>query len=78
MCLFGDYTTICCLREQVASELISSLHFIEQIITIFGFEAQWYLFASRPKSPKARQEQEAIEWLEEAIQSQGRIYACFI
>jgi threonyl-tRNA synthetase len=69
-----DYTTICCLREQVISELISSLHFIEQIITIFGFEAQWILFASRQKSPKARQEQEAIGWLKQAIQTQPRLY----
>jgi threonyl-tRNA synthetase len=69
-----DHTTICCLREQVASELISSLHFIEQIITIFSFEAQWYLIASRQKSPKARQEQEAIGWLKQAIQTRPCSY----
>ncbi len=70
-----DYTTICCLREQVVSKMISSLHFIEQIITIFGFEAQWYLVASRQKSPKARQEQEAIEWLKQAIQESSHSYS---
>ncbi len=69
-----DHATICCLKDQVVSELISSLHFIEQIITMFGFEAQWYLIASRQKSPKARQEQEAIGWLKQAIQTHPRSY----
>lgn len=73
-----DHTTICCLREQVTSELISSLHFIEQIITIFDFEAQWYLIASRQTGPKAQQEQEAIGWLKQAIQTRHpHIYPCF-
>jgi threonyl-tRNA synthetase len=71
----ADYTTICCLTKQVVPEVISSLHFIEQIITIFGFEAQWYLIASRQKTPKARQEQEAIEWLRQAIQTNPRFYS---
>ncbi len=33
--------TIGCLKEESVSELISSLHFIEEIIKIFGFEAEW-------------------------------------
>jgi threonyl-tRNA synthetase len=70
----GDYTTLVCLKEQVISELISSLHFIEQSITIFGFEAQWTFIASRQKSLKNRQEQEAIGWLKQAIQAHPRSY----
>lgn len=64
----SDHTTICCKKEQVVPELISSLHFIEQIITIFGFKAQWFMVAGRVKSPKNRQEQEAIGWLKHAFQ----------
>lgn len=70
-----EHTTICCLREQVRSELISSLHFIEQIITMFSFEAQWYLLASRQRNPKVRQEQEAIQWLKQAIEAQPLSYS---
>ena len=72
-----DHRTICCTKNQVMTELISSLHFIEQIITIFGFEAQWYLIASRWKSPKARQKQEAIEWLKQAVQVSLPSYSFF-
>ncbi len=67
-------TSICCLKEQVISELISSLHFIEQIITIFGFRAQWYLLLSRQKNVKDRKEREVIEWLKQALQAQPRLY----
>lgn len=66
-----DQTTVCCKREQVVSELISSLRFIEQIITIFGFKAHWILVVGRVKSPKNRQAQEAIEWLKQAFYESG-------
>ncbi len=69
-----DQTTICCPKTLIIPELISSLHFIEQIIKIFGFEANWYLAAARQKTPKARQEQEGIEWLKQAIQAKPCIY----
>ena len=69
-----DHTTICCPKSQIIPELISSLHFIEQIIKIFGFEANWYLTAARQKTPKARQEQEGIEWLKQAIQAKPCFY----
>jgi threonyl-tRNA synthetase len=72
-----DHTTLCCAKNQVMSELISSLHFIEQIITIFGFEAQWYLIASRRKCSKARQEQEAVEWLRQAVRDSPLSYPFF-
>lgn len=71
---FGEQTTICCLREQVVAELISSLHFIEQIITIFDFEAQWYLVASRQKLTKGRQESESLNWLKRAIETEHRLF----
>lgn len=69
-----DLTTIVCTREQVLAELISSLLFIEQIIRIFVFEAHWVLVASRQKTPKARQEQEAIRLLTQAVQLNPLFY----
>ncbi|MFI0435436.1 MAG: His/Gly/Thr/Pro-type tRNA ligase C-terminal domain-containing protein [Parachlamydiaceae bacterium] len=71
----GEQTTICCLKEQVVVELISSLHFIEQIITIFCLEARWVLIASRQKTPKAKQERELVVWLKQAIESQPRLFS---
>lgn len=71
---FADQTTICCLPEQVLSELISSLHFIEQIITIFGFEARWYLIGSRKKSGRMKHEKESIAWLRHAMESSSCFY----
>lgn len=71
---FGEQTTICCLREQVVAELISSLHFIEQIITIFDFEAQWFLVASRQKTTKGRLGRESVDWLKQAIETETRSF----
>ncbi|WP_068468039.1 His/Gly/Thr/Pro-type tRNA ligase C-terminal domain-containing protein [Candidatus Protochlamydia phocaeensis] len=73
-CELSDQLTIFCLAEQLSQELISSLHFIEQIIRIFGFEAQWYLVASRQKSFKAKQERKALDWIKQAIQSYSFTY----
>lgn len=64
---WGDFTTICCKKNQVIPELISSLQFIEQIITIFGFEARWVLVVGRLKNQNINLQQEAIEWLREAF-----------
>lgn len=64
-----DYTTIKTSRDQVVIQMISSLHFIEQIITIFGFEAQWYLIVSRQKNVQFRLERESVDWLKQAIRS---------
>ena len=72
----GEETTICCLKEQVVAELISSLHFIEQIITIFGFKGQWYLIASRQKMARMGQNQEAMHWLKQAIQAHPCLFPC--
>lgn len=68
---FIDQTTVCCKKEQVIQELISSLQFIEQIITIFGFKAQWVLVAGTVKNAKNQQEKEAIKWLRQAYQESG-------
>jgi threonyl-tRNA synthetase len=57
-------TTVCCTKDQVTSELISSLHFIEQIIKLFGFKAKWYVMTSRQGK-----RHEANTWLKEAMQS---------
>ena len=62
-------TTRICSKEQLQSKLISSLHFIEQIATIFGFEAYWVLVITRQKTPKAKKEFEAIDCLKRAFRS---------
>lgn len=72
---WSDRMTICCQKEQVIKELISCLHFIEQIIKIFGFEAHWYIITSLRKSAKEKAEKEAIEWLTEAIQESSISYS---
>lgn len=71
-------TTVRCLPTQVLSELISSLHFIEQIITMLGFKGHWVLVVPRlePKQknikphlgtqPHARQRQYE-SWYREAL-----------
>lgn len=64
---FSQQTTICCFKNQVHDELISSLHLIEQIITMFGFKAQWFLMVSRQKSLKSKQDHEAIKWFEKVL-----------
>lgn len=68
-CQLEDFTTIQCASGQLSQEFISSLHFIEQIITIFGFEAQWYLIASRQKSVNGRQEKETLKWMKKALEN---------
>lgn len=60
--------TICCMREQVLSELISSLHFIEQMITLFDFKAYWVLVSPRLKKVGDWRERESLQWLANAYQ----------
>jgi threonyl-tRNA synthetase len=66
---FIDQTTIVCLKKQVVPILISSLHFIEQIIRLFDFEGQWRLIVSRQRKGNGWRDDEVIEWLKEAIQT---------
>lgn len=63
----SDLTTTCCKKEQVIFELISSLHFIEQIITLFGLKTRWILVAGQLKSPNKRGIGQSIEWLKQAF-----------
>jgi threonyl-tRNA synthetase len=72
--VWTDQRTIACSRELLIKELISSLHFIEQIIRMFGFEAHWCLVTSIRKSAKDRAEKEAVEWLEKAVQQSSLFY----
>lgn len=66
--------TICCEKKQIIPQLISSLQFIERIITIFGFEAQWALVALRQKNSTSQREAQAIGWLKEALQEKKMAY----
>ena len=70
----AEQTTICCLKEQVDSQLISSLQFIEQIITMFDFEARWILVASRQKTPKGKLERDRIRQLQRAMDAHPRSF----
>ncbi len=74
VCQLVDQTVIFCSREQLSREFISSLQFIEQIIRIFGFEAQWYFVASRQKTLKFRQERQMLNWMKQTIQGQSLFY----
>lgn len=67
-----EITTIFCSKDQVVKELISSLHFFEKIIKIFGFEHQWYLLLQRPRGMKGRDQwNQCIEVLQSALMSHG-------
>ncbi|MBA2367959.1 MAG: hypothetical protein H0V82_02915 [Candidatus Protochlamydia sp.] len=68
-CQLEDFTTIDCSAGQLSKEFISSLLFIEQIITIFDFEAQWYVIASRQKSVNGRQEKETLKWMKKTLET---------
>lgn len=61
----SDLVTTFCNENQVAQEIIYSLQFIEQIVKIIGFEAQWYLISSVGKKKNQ---------LEEALSSLGITY----
>jgi threonyl-tRNA synthetase len=69
-----DQTTIYCEKEQILSELISSLHLIEQIIKIFDFEAQWFLVTSLIKRSQVKDQLE-VSWLKQALER--RLNPCF-
>lgn len=64
---WGEQTTIVCSDGQVVKELISSLQFIEQIITIFDFEGRWTLVAPRGKASKKRRSEQAVGYLRQAF-----------
>lgn len=63
-----DTLVTCCTKEQVLVEVISSLHFIKQIVKIFGFEGQWYLTYSEQKNSKTKREDPAVKWLTQAME----------
>ncbi|MBA3722952.1 MAG: hypothetical protein H0W88_11225 [Parachlamydiaceae bacterium] len=62
-----DLITVFCTEQQLDQELIYSLQFIEQIVTIFDFEVQWVLVTSEHKNVKGWHERNAIERLKEVL-----------
>lgn len=50
---YSDRAHIFCAPVQLEEELISSLHFIDKFIKIFGFEYHWYLGGRRRSSTAA-------------------------
>lgn len=59
-----DRLVIFCTENQVIKEIISSLHFFEEIVRIFSFEVQWYWVASEGKGHK----KPSTDWLAQVIQ----------
>ena len=70
----SDLVSIFCGEEQLKEEINYSLHFINQIITIFEFEAYWYLVGSTSKRIKVRQRDQALEWLKTALEEGSILY----
>lgn len=68
----AEESTIYCSAKELRVHLISSLLFIEQIITLFEFEAQWSLIRSRQKQTKGRFEQSSIEQLAAVVRENSR------
>lgn len=66
-----DLAHIFCKPEQVSSQLISSLQFIDKIIKIFGFEYQWYLNARRPRAFPKEKWDKAVKFLTGATEDCG-------
>ena len=63
-----DTAHIFCTPTQVLSELISSLHFINETIKIFGFEFQWILCNQGDRSTGSKKtREEAINLFVEAL-----------
>ncbi|MDP1881152.1 MAG: His/Gly/Thr/Pro-type tRNA ligase C-terminal domain-containing protein [Parachlamydiaceae bacterium] len=65
-----EQTTMICLEHQLFSEVISSLHFIERISTILGFEGYWIWVIPRKKSSK-KIECEVLRKINRAIQAES-------
>lgn len=65
---WGEQTTIACSDGQVVKELISSLQFIEQIITIFDFEGRWTLVAPKGKASKKMHSEQVVSYLRQAFE----------
>lgn len=60
-----ELVTVFCSDEEVPQELIYSLQFIKQNVTIFGSEVYWIL--TRDAVKKSTQSK-ALQWLEQALQ----------
>ncbi len=73
----GETTTIFCLKERAIEEIISSLQFIEQMITIFCFDARWVII-SRKKGLKERETESYVtkscDLLTQAFKAQTRLF----
>lgn len=71
----SDLVTIFCREDQVNQELIYSLQIFEQFITIFGFEAHWYLSGTENPSAQTKARKQGIEWLKQALEHLAIAYS---
>jgi threonyl-tRNA synthetase len=58
-----DQQTLFCQTKDLPDFFISSLHFIKQMVTIFGFETQWILMC-----PRLEREGERADWFIDALE----------
>ncbi len=68
---YADQATLYCTKEEAIREIISFLHFIEQIIKIFRFKAHWSFITSLEKKGERQSENSAeriaVKLLREAV-----------
>ncbi len=65
-----EETTIFCRPNELKEELISSLHFIEQIITMLGFEGRWVYLTSVERTVQKKAQRALLAQLKEMINVQ--------
>lgn len=70
-----DLTHLFCSKEQIESQLISCLQFIEKFIKIFGFEHRWYLQVKGAGSKDSKSFwKKSIDYLSQALTACGIEY----
>lgn len=68
----ADYATVFCSASQVVEELISSLQYIDKIITIIGAKFRWALVSrGKKRAGTADQWTKALRWISEAVNTCG-------
>jgi len=68
----GDFESVFCKTENLASELKSSLQFIQEIVRILGFECRWVLVHCRKEfQPFSEEEKVALEAMKKALKQAG-------
>lgn len=71
----GDVQSVFCKKEQLHTELNSSLQFIEQISKMLGFECHWYLTHYRREFQSySEEEKDALEAMKKILKERSTTY----